>query len=300
MQRRDMIFAQTFVLVVILLGFYLKNPAFLSSFTVVSMMQFAAPVGIISLGIVVVLLVGEIDLSVGSVSGLAGATMAVLLVYHSQSMLVSLVCGILVGTAIGLLYAALYNYVGVPSFVISLGGLLAFQGALLVVLGKNGTVNIPNTSGIARFARNEFVTGAAAYLMVVVIAAAYLGAMLYGRSRRTAAGLSAVPLVLPLVKAGLTTPTSSTGRKLRVPVVPTASRARSRSSTPGSWTRMERLPCTEISGSCTDPRFSMRWRMISTALSSTAASVPSGATRVTEKPPLRSSPRVGPQPVTTA
>ena len=96
-------------LVVILVGFYLKNPAFLSSFTVVSMMQFAAPVGIISLGIVVVLLVGEIDLSVGSVSGLAGATMAVLLVYHSQSMLVSLVCGILVGTAIGLLYAALYN-----------------------------------------------------------------------------------------------------------------------------------------------------------------------------------------------
>ena len=190
-------------LVVILVGFYLKNPAFLSSFTVVSMMQFAAPVGIISLGIVVVLLVGEIDLSVGSVSGLAGATMAVLLVYHSQSMLVSLVCGILVGTAIGLLYAALYNYVGVPSFVISLGGLLAFQGALLVVLGKNGTVNIPNTSGIARFARNEFVTGAAAYLLVIVIAAAYLGAMLYGRSRRTAAGLSAVPIVLPLVKAGL-------------------------------------------------------------------------------------------------
>ena len=58
-------------LVVISIGFYLKNPAFLSSFTVVSMMQFAAPVGIISLGIVLVLLVGEIDLSVGSVSGLA-------------------------------------------------------------------------------------------------------------------------------------------------------------------------------------------------------------------------------------
>jgi D-xylose transport system permease protein len=72
-----------------------------------------------------------------------------------------------------------------------------------VVLGKNGTVNIPNTSGIARFARNEFVTGAAAYVMVLAIAAIYLAAMLYGRSRRTAAGLSAVPIALPLVKAGL-------------------------------------------------------------------------------------------------
>ena len=105
---------------------------------------------------------------------------------------------------------------------------------------------------------------------------------------------------VPLVKAGLITPTSSTGRKLRVPVVPTASSARSRSSTPGSWTRMERLPCTDISGSWTEPRFSMRRRMISTALSSTAASVSSGATSVTAKPPLRSSPRVGPQPVTAA
>jgi D-xylose transport system permease protein len=190
-------------LVVILLGFYLKNSSFLSSFTVVSMMQFAAPVGIIALGIVVVLLVGEIDLSVGSVSGLAGATLAVMLVYHGQPMLVALIGGILVGVAVGLLYAVLYNYVGVPSFVISLGGLLAFQGALLVVLGKNGTVNIPNTSGIARFARNEFVTGATAYAMVVVIAAAYLAAMLYGRSRRTAAELSAGPVVIPVIKAGL-------------------------------------------------------------------------------------------------
>ena len=190
-------------LIVILVGFYMKNPSFLSSYTVVSMLQFAAPIGIISLGIVLVLLVGEIDLSVGSVSGLAGATMAVMLVYHGQVMLVALLGGILVGTAIGLLYATLYNYVGVPSFVISLGGLLAFQGALLVVLGKNGTVNIPNTSGIARFARNSFVTGTAAYVLVIVIVAAYLAAMIYGRTRRTKAELSSGPVVFIYLKAGL-------------------------------------------------------------------------------------------------
>ncbi len=155
-------------LIVIWIVFYLQNPAFLSSRTVVSMMQFAAPVGIISLGIVLVLLLGEIDLSVGSVSGLAGATMAVLLVYHAQSMLVALLGGILVGTAIGLLYAALYNYGSAcPASSSRLAGLLGFQGALLVVLGKNGTVNIPDTSGIVQFARNEFVTGAAAYVLVL-------------------------------------------------------------------------------------------------------------------------------------
>lgn len=190
-------------LIAICLGFYVKDPSFLSSYQVVSMFQFAAPVGIIALGIVLVLLVGEIDLSVGSVSGLAGASMAVLFVYHGQPMFVALLAGIGVGVAIGLLYAVLYTRVGVPSFVISLAGLLAFQGAMLAVLGKDGTVNISKTSPIAKFARNEFVTGTAGYVMVTVIVAIYLAGMLYGRSRRVSAGLSVGPMVFPVIKAVL-------------------------------------------------------------------------------------------------
>ena len=64
-------------LVIICAVFYALEPRFLSSFTLVSITQFAAPVGIISLGIVLVLLLGEIDLSVGSVSGFASAVMAI-------------------------------------------------------------------------------------------------------------------------------------------------------------------------------------------------------------------------------
>ena len=139
------------------------------------MMQFAAPVGIISLGIVVVLLVGEIDLSVGSVSGLSAAIMAVLLVYHGQPTAGRNARGIRSAPRSACSTRAL-QHVGVPSFVITLAGLLGFQGALLVVLGKNGTVNLPNTSGIAQFARNELRQPGRGLPLVIVIAGGLRGA----------------------------------------------------------------------------------------------------------------------------
>ena len=108
------------------------------------MTLFAAPVGVIALGIVLVLLLGEIDLSVGSVSGFAAASMAVLVVDKGYSLLVGIGAALLIGLAIGASYAVLYTRLGVPSFVFSLAGLLGFQGALLYVLGANGTINLPS------------------------------------------------------------------------------------------------------------------------------------------------------------
>ena len=58
--------------------------------------------------------------------------------------------------------------VGVPSFVITLAGLLGFQGLLLYVLGKDGTINIPDDSGLVQFARYSFVKGPVAYALVLV------------------------------------------------------------------------------------------------------------------------------------
>ena len=100
----------------------------------------------ISLGIVLVLLLGEIDLSVGSVSGLAAAIMAVLVVNHGQSMWLACWPASWPASRSACFYAALYIRVGVPSFVITLAGLLGFQGLLLYVLGKNGTINLPRDS----------------------------------------------------------------------------------------------------------------------------------------------------------
>ncbi|MBY9076315.1 sugar ABC transporter permease [Nocardioides sp. WL0053] len=190
-------------LIVISLVFYAQEPTFLSSRTLVNITLFAAPIGIIAIGVVLVLLLGEIDLSVGSVSGLAASVMAVMVVYEGYSLFVSILAGALTGLAIGVLYAVLFTKVGVPSFVITLAGLLGFLGLQLVVLGKNGTVNLPPDSRLVEFARSSFVTGVASYVLVLVVAVGYGAALLWSIRRRTAAGLSAPSLVSVAVRTGL-------------------------------------------------------------------------------------------------
>lgn len=190
-------------LVVICSVFYALDPRFLSSFSLVNILSFAAPVGIISLGIVLVLLLGEIDLSVGSVSGMSAALMAVAAVRWDQPTPVALLLGIAVGVAVGLVYAALYTWFGIPSFVFSLAGLLGFQGVLLFVLGSDGTVNLPADSGLVDFARFSFVTGAAAYVGVALVVLAYVASRLWTIRQRRRAELSTPSLTGVAVKAVL-------------------------------------------------------------------------------------------------
>lgn len=188
-------------LLVICTGFYLQEPKFLSSRSIVAITQFAAPVGIIALGIVLVLLLGEIDLSVGSVSGFTAAIMAVLVVNEGYSMLVAMLAALVVGLLIGAFYALLYTRLGVPSFVFSLAGLLAFQGGLLYVLGTQGTINLPSDSFLVQFTRFEFVSPLMSYVLVVLIVAAYAAAQLWSVRQRSAAGLSSPPLWITGLKA---------------------------------------------------------------------------------------------------
>lgn len=190
-------------LVIISIVFYAQEPTFLSSRQLVTITQFAAPVGIISLGIVLVLLLGEIDLSVGSMSGLAAAMMTVQIVNHGHGLWFGMGAGILTGVAVGAVYAFLYIKVGVPSFVISLAGLLGLQGLLLYVLGKNGTINLPNDLGLVQFARYKFVSGTPAYLMVVGIVVVYAAVSAYGIMRRRQADLSAPSFAALGVRSGV-------------------------------------------------------------------------------------------------
>lgn len=190
-------------LVIICIGFYSQEPRFLSSRSLVSISQFAAPIGIIALGIVLVLLLGEIDLSVGSVSGFTAAIMAVQLVNHGQSMFVAIVLAMAAGVAIGALYAVLYTKLGVPSFVFSLAGLLAFQGGLLYVLGTQGTINLPSDSFLVQFTRFKFVSPVMSYVLIAVIGLLYVGSQLLTNRQRASADLSNPPMTLTLIKAGL-------------------------------------------------------------------------------------------------
>jgi D-xylose transport system permease protein len=190
-------------LILIALFFYSQNNVFLSSRELVTITQFAAPVGIIALGVVLVLLLGEIDLSVGSVSGLSASILAWLVVYHGQPLILGLLVGAATGAAIGILYGLLYTRVGVPSFVITLAGLMAFLGLQLKVLGDRGTVNLPRDSGLVNFARTKYVDGTWAYVLVALVVIVFAASQVWGIRRRQAANLSAPSYASVAVKAGL-------------------------------------------------------------------------------------------------
>ena len=189
-------------LVVIAVVFNALNDVFLSSPNLSNLLLECAPVGIIALGIVFVLLVAEIDLSVGSVSGLSSALVAVLFVDKGLPLVLAILLAVAAGTVIGLLYAQMYLRVGVPSFVVTLAGLLAFQGLQLYLLGSKGAINLPFDSELVTFAQLQYVPSWLAYLFVVAGAGGWLGTgLLRARERRTA-GLSASGTSLLVVRSG--------------------------------------------------------------------------------------------------
>ena len=160
------------VLAFLWIVFTLAESRFLTASNLTNLALQNAAVGMISVGVVLVLLIGEIDLSIGAVSGLCAAIMAVLTVQHGWSPYLGLVAGILAGTGIGLLHGVLSTLLRVPSFIITLAGLLAWQGALLQVLGKTGTVNI-NDDAITSLARNflpDWLSWTLGVMAIVVLA----------------------------------------------------------------------------------------------------------------------------------
>ncbi|MEV4221470.1 sugar ABC transporter permease [Nonomuraea sp. NPDC049725] len=178
-------------LIVIWTVLQILNPVFLSSANLVNLTLESAAVGVIALGIVCVLLVGQIDLSVGSVSGLSGAVLAVLFVVKGLPVWLAILAAVVLGAVVGWLYAQLFNRFGVPSFVITLAGLLGFLGLQLYVLGTNGSINLPFDSGLVSFAQFSFVPDWLSYTLAVVASAAlFVSGYLHARERRKA-GLSA-------------------------------------------------------------------------------------------------------------
>lgn len=178
------------------------NPNFLSSTNLVNLTMQCAAVGTIAIGIVLVLLLGEIDLSVGSVSGLSSAILAVGFVQAGLPLVVVLAAALATGALVGLLFGLLRTVFGVPSFVITLAGLLGFLGLQLVVLGRTGSINIPFDSWIVQFGQQWFLPAWLSYVLVAVSVALFAGNQLAEARRRTAAGLSATSTGLIGVRSG--------------------------------------------------------------------------------------------------
>jgi D-xylose transport system permease protein len=177
-------------LVLVAIVFQSLNPNFLSPRNLTNLGLQIAAMATVSCGIVGVLLLGEIDLSAGAVSGLCAAVMGVAVQRYGVPGPAAVGAAIITGGLIGLAQGAWISRLKVPSFVVTLAGLLAWQGAQLWVLGSTGSLNLtdPFIVGLC----GVFLPAAAGAAVVVVGLALAAYALLRERAKRRAAGLPAL------------------------------------------------------------------------------------------------------------
>jgi len=174
--------------------FWAANDRFLTPQNLTNLFLQLVATGTIAIGVVLVLLLAEIDLSVGAVSGFTAAVMAVLNVKQGWPGWLAILAGLAVGALIGAVQGFWVTRFRIPAFVVTLAGFLSWTGALLLVLGETGTVNL-NDDTITGLTSTFFIP-LDAWLVAVVVIAAYAGAKLWERRKRAAAGLPVPPMQL--------------------------------------------------------------------------------------------------------
>ncbi|WP_433244086.1 sugar ABC transporter permease [Streptosporangium sp. CA-135522] len=177
------------------------NEHFLSPENLTNLALQMAATGTIALGIIMVLLLGEIDLSAGSVSGLCAVVMTILSVRHGWNPVLAIVVAVAAGAAIGLLHGVMHTRLHMPSFVVTLAGLIGWQGLLLYLLGQGGTINLPFDGFVAGLS-DTWLPPWLAWVLVVVLAGGYAAAGLLTRRFRAAAGLPVGPVHWVALRVG--------------------------------------------------------------------------------------------------
>ena len=190
-------------LILIAIVFQTQNDRFLTAGNFVNLIVQMAAFALIGMGVVFVLLLGEIDLSIGYVSGVGGVATALLMLPDGSNELgagPAILIAVLVGCAIGVLHGLIITKVGVPSFVVTLAGLLAWNGVVLLLIGSKGTVIIQNDFVIG-FA-NDFLPAGTAWIVLIAGVALYAGVLLAAYRTRRAAGLANEPQSLLALRVG--------------------------------------------------------------------------------------------------
>ena len=178
--------------------FWSTNGVFFRPENLVNLSLQMAAVGTIAVGVVFVLLLGEIDLTVGVVSGLCAALMAVLNVKLGVPGVVAVLAGLGAGVLIGLVHGFWITRFRIPSFVVTLAGLIGWQGALLFVLGSTGTINLrdPFITALA----GTFFKGTVGWAIGAILVLYLASSAAIGRRRRLAAGLPAESMAALVVR----------------------------------------------------------------------------------------------------
>jgi D-xylose transport system permease protein len=192
-------------IVTLFLFFTIARPGvFNTAFNFGNLLNQSAAVIFIAMGLVFVLLLGEIDLSAGFTAGAAAAVLAVLATQQGAPWYVAMLAAVLVGTTVGFVLGSIVALVGIPSFVVTLAAFLALQGVMLVVLGSGGTIPVRDNEAI-RAVMNRNLPVWAGWVFLLLVVGGYVLVGLQKRRSRAAAGLpvgSAAPFWLGV--AGLT------------------------------------------------------------------------------------------------
>ncbi len=187
-------------LVIICIVFQSQNDRFLTAGNFVNLLLQTAPYAVIAMGVTFALLLGEIDLSIGFVSGVGGVLTAILLTPDGNELptLIVFVIVLAAGLAIGTFHGLIITKIGVPSFVVTLAGLLAWNGVVLLLIGSRGTVILQNdfVIGIA----NDFLAPGAAWILAIVCVGLYAGVQANAVRMRRRAGLAIDPMVIIVLR----------------------------------------------------------------------------------------------------
>ena len=187
-------------LIVLSLIFGVARETFFSPLNFANLFTQSAQVVFIAMGLIFVLLLGEIDLSAGFASGVCGAVMAIMLTTHGLAWYVAIPLALATGLVIGLVLGVMIAKIGIPSFVVTLAAFLGFQGLLLVLLGGGKNLSI----------RDEFVISLNNNNIPVLWSWVLAGALLVGYAlvqvsrirSRAARGLVTDPIGIVLLRVG--------------------------------------------------------------------------------------------------
>jgi D-xylose transport system permease protein len=188
------------LIVLVLVFTILSGSAFTNAFNFANLILQGSAIAVFAMGLVFVLLLGEIDLSAGYTGGVTAGVLGILMTNHGWPWVPALIVALLCGTAIGLTIGLLVARLGVPSFVVTLAYFLALQGVLLIETGAGGTIAYRNNAILAIMNKNMPVWLGWVFAIVVVVA--YAGLSLRRQLSRARAGLPTPPIIVWALKSG--------------------------------------------------------------------------------------------------
>ncbi len=187
-------------LVVLLVVFGVANETFFSLRNMANLATQAGPICLLAMGLVFVLLLGEIDLSAGVAGGVAATVSAQFIVDRGLPWYVAVLAAIATGALIGIIIGELVSRLGIPSFVVTLAFFLGLQGVILWMIGEGGSVRVADP--VIRGLTIENVPVAAGWVAAVLLTVAFAAGTLLRQRRQVANNLQHDPMSVVLVKIG--------------------------------------------------------------------------------------------------